>query len=97
MWVFGSECYSYKHDHKKLDLRGEKGIFVGHGKISRAYLIYNPHTQKVSKHRLVKFTKRNSVEQQTQNGFDSEIQGYEDRKLCTENSTDVTQSEKEEI
>ena len=61
MWVFGSDCYAYKHDHKKLDPRGERGIFVGHSKSSPAYLIYNPHTEKVSKHRLVKFIKRNSI------------------------------------
>ena len=61
MWVFGSNGYAYKHDHKKLDPRGERGIFVGHSKNSPAYLIYNPHTEKVSKHRLVKFIKRNSI------------------------------------
>ena len=54
MWVFGSDCYAYKHDHKKLNPRGERGIFVGHSKNSPAYQIYNPHTEKVSKHRLVK-------------------------------------------
>ncbi|PIK35791.1 hypothetical protein BSL78_27378 [Apostichopus japonicus] len=30
MGIFGSECYAYKHDPKKLDSRCEKGIFVGY-------------------------------------------------------------------
>ena len=82
MWVFGSECYAYKHDHKKLDSRCEKGIFVGYSKNSPAYLIYNPHTAKVSKHRLVKFIKKNSVEQQTQtdDDYETEVQEYTNRK-----------------
>lgn len=66
MWVFGSDCYAYKHDQKKLDPKGEKEIFVGYSKNSPAYLVYNPHTQRVSKHRLVKFIKKNSTDQQIQ-------------------------------
>ena len=94
MWVFGSDCYTYKHDHKKLDPRGERGIFVGHSKNSPAYLIYNPHTEKVSKHRLVKFIKRNCIiEQQTQTEYDSEVQSYEAKIPSTENNTDMTHEE----
>ena len=80
MWVFGSECYAYKHDHKKLDPRCEKGIFVGYSKNSPAYLVYNPHTEKVTKHRLVKFIKKNSVEQQTQTDDETEAHEYTNRK-----------------
>ncbi len=94
MWVFGSECYAYKHDHKKLDPRCEKGIFVGYSRNSPAYLVYNPQTEKVSKHRLVKFIKKNSVEQQTQTDeYDSEIQGYRGRKSGKEDSAEKPQSE----
>ena len=96
MWVFGSDCYTYKHDHKKLDPRGERGIFVGQSKNSPAYLIYNPDTEKVSKHRLVKFVKRNSTEQQTQTEYDSEFPRYEAKNPSTENNTDMTESDNEE-
>ena len=60
-----------------------------------AYLIYNPHTEKVSKHRLVKFIQRNSIEQQIQTD-DSEIQSNKAKNLCTESNTDMTQSDNEE-
>lgn len=63
MWIFGSKCYAYKHNHQRLDPRCEKGIFVGYSRNSPAYLVYNPDTKMVSKHRLVKFIKRNSQEQ----------------------------------
>lgn len=67
---------------------------MGYSKNSRAYLVYNPHTEKVSKQRLVKFIKKGRVEQQTQtDNYDSEIQGCESRKPTDENSIDVSQSE----
>lgn len=94
MWVFGSECYAYKHNQKKLDPRCEKGIFVGYSKNSPAYLVYNPQTGNVSKHRLVKFIRKSSVEQQTQTDEDYlEIQSYRDRTQDSENSGDAPQSE----
>ena len=55
MWVFGSECFAYQHEHNKLDSRSKKGIFVGHDTNSPAYLVYYPNSGKVIKHRLVKF------------------------------------------
>lgn len=86
MWVFGSECYAYKHDHKKLDPRCEEGIFVGYSKNSPAYLVYKPHTGKVSKHRLVKFIRKNSMEQHTQTEEDdTELQTHKGRTSGSEN------------
>lgn len=41
MWVFGSDCYTYSHEYKKLDPRSEKGIFVGYSRNNPVYLIYN--------------------------------------------------------
>jgi len=55
MRVFGSECYAYKQEKKKLDPRCTKGIFLGYDKLSPAYLVYFPETGKVMKHRVVKF------------------------------------------
>ncbi|KAL6490090.1 hypothetical protein MHYP_G00004350 [Metynnis hypsauchen] len=72
MKVFGSECYAYKQDKKKLDARCEKGIFVGYDKYSPAYNIYYPETGKVLKHRLVKTITKGSADSQTQTSYDME-------------------------
>ena len=53
--VFGSTCYAYVLNAKKLDNRGRKGIFVGYDKESPAYLIYYSESNKVEKARCVKF------------------------------------------
>lgn len=37
MWIFGSECYAYSHNQKKLDPKCKKGIFVGYSKNSPAW------------------------------------------------------------
>lgn len=70
MRIFGSECYVYKQDKKKLDSRCEKGIFVGYDKYSPAYNVYYPETGKVLKHRLVKFITKGSADNQTQTDCD---------------------------
>ena len=41
MNIFGSTCYAYKN-LKKLDLKCEKGIFVGYDRNSPAYLVFHP-------------------------------------------------------
>lgn len=66
MRIFGSTCFAYRHDKKKLDSRCDKGIFVGYDKNSPSYLVDYPDTKKVMKHRLVKFATRNVAEQETQ-------------------------------
>ena len=58
MRTFGSQCYAYKQDTKKLDDRCSKGIFVGYDRGSPAYLVYYPETGKVKKHRVVKFVEQ---------------------------------------
>ncbi|CAB4016811.1 Retrovirus-related Pol poly from transposon TNT 1-94 [Paramuricea clavata] len=70
MWVFGSECYIYNYDYKKLDPRCVKGVFVGYDKNSPAHFVYHPQCGKVMKHRLVKFIKNTSAEQCTQTEID---------------------------
>ncbi|KAI4888112.1 hypothetical protein NFI96_008428, partial [Prochilodus magdalenae] len=72
MKVFGSECYAYKQDKKKLDAKCDKGIFVGYDKYSPAYNIYYPETGKVLKHRLVKTITKGSADSQTQTSYDME-------------------------
>lgn len=72
MWIFGSNCYAYKHDQKKLDPRCDRGVFVG---------------RKVTKHRLVKFIKKISSEEQTQTEEDdTEIVTVENSKSGVEKS-----------
>lgn len=89
MWIFGSDCYAYRHDHSKLDSRGDKGIFVGYSRNSPAYLVYNPQTRKVSKHRLVKFITKNSAEQQTQtDDGDYELSKYREKIYDGENKSE---------
>ena len=52
--VFGTVCYSYTYNAKKLYPRSKKGLFVGYDKESPSYNY--PETRSVMKHRLVKFT-----------------------------------------
>ena len=42
MHVFGSTCYAYVQNAKKLDARSQKGVFVGYDRESPAYLVYYP-------------------------------------------------------
>ena len=83
MWVFGSECYIYNYDHKKLDPRCMKGVFVGYDKNSPAHLVYHPQCGKVMKHRLVKFIKNTSAEQCTQTEID-------DLGLCRKEENEIS-------
>ena len=55
MHIFGTICYSYIQEKKKLDPRSEKGIFVGYDGQSLAYLVYFPHNDDVKRVRCVKF------------------------------------------
>ena len=57
MHVFGTKCYAYVQNAKKLDARCAEGIFVGYDKHSPAYLVYVPDTQAVKRVRCVTFTK----------------------------------------
>ena len=61
--MFGTICYPYVHTHKKLEPRSRFAYFVGYDKESPAYLVYNPDTQSVSKHRIVKFTEKFHTDQ----------------------------------
>ena len=64
---FGSVCFAYNTQEKgKLDSRCEQGLFVGYDKNSPAYLVYYADSEKVQKHRLVKFTNKTANEKETQ-------------------------------
>ncbi|CAB4032811.1 Retrovirus-related Pol poly from transposon TNT 1-94, partial [Paramuricea clavata] len=49
MHVFGSVCYAYVQNAKKLDPRSKQGIFVGYDKRSAAYLVFYPVSNKVER------------------------------------------------
>ena len=56
MHIFGTTCYAYVQNKKKLDARSEKGVFVGYDKSSPAYLVFFPDSNVVKRVRCVKFT-----------------------------------------
>jgi len=58
MHVFGTVCYAYVQNKTKLGARAAKGIFVGHGRSSPAFLVYYPHQNTIKKIRCAKFTER---------------------------------------
>ena len=90
MRVFGSVCYTYKHDKKKLDSRCDKGVFIGYDKNSPAYLVYYLDTEKVSKHWLVRFVTKNVVEKETQTDPMIDDDLMEKRYLSPRSSESVT-------
>ena len=49
MHIFGTTCYAYVQNTKKLDARSEKGVFVGYDKGSPAYLVYFPESRAVKR------------------------------------------------
>lgn len=95
MRLFGSVCYAYKHDKKKLDSRCEKGVFVGYDKNSPSYLVYYPNTRKVFKHRLVKFITKSGIEKETQT--DTETNDFTQRRYASPRASadDATRQEAE--
>lgn len=56
MQKFGSECFAYKQDKRKL----EKCVFIGYDKTSPAYIVCFPDGGKVQKNRKVKVEYRAS-------------------------------------
>ncbi len=61
--IFGTVCYHYGHNAKKLEPHSRKGYFVGYDRDSPSYLVNYPETRTVMKHRLVKFEEKFQVVQ----------------------------------
>jgi len=55
MHIFGSDCFGYQHQPKKLDNRSKKGQFVGYDLESPAYLVFYPDENSVRRVRNVRF------------------------------------------
>jgi len=47
MHFFGSTCFAYVQNAKKLDVQSKRGIFVGYARESPAYLVYYPGANQV--------------------------------------------------
>lgn len=58
MHIFGTVCYAYLQNKKKLDARSEQGIFLGYDTQSPAYQVYFPDRDDVRKVRCVKFNEK---------------------------------------
>ena len=54
--IFGTVCYAYVQEKKKLDQRSENGLSLGYDKYSPAYFVYFLETHKIKKVRRVVFT-----------------------------------------
>ena len=73
--IFGTVCYPYNEEHKKkLDARCTEGIFVGYDKSSPAFLVYDPKTKRVKRHRVVKFTEQFPEERNTTEEMPEQIE-----------------------
>ncbi|PIK49005.1 copia-like retrotransposable element, partial [Apostichopus japonicus] len=66
MHIFGSLCYAYTHDTKKLDPKATQGVFVGYDTKSPAYLVFYPDADKVQRVRLIKIVSKPTSNQETQ-------------------------------
>ncbi|KAK3895660.1 hypothetical protein Pcinc_000583 [Petrolisthes cinctipes] len=61
MKIFGSLCYAYVQEKKKLDARCERGVFVGYDNQSPAYLVYLPEQDNIKRVRCVKFSQEQEL------------------------------------
>ena len=61
---FGSTCYAYVQNKKKLDDRAREGKFVGFDPLSPAYLVYFAATSEIRRVRCVEFFKNNVTTRQ---------------------------------
>ena len=55
MHTFGTTCYAYIQNPKKLEARSEEGVFIGYDTRSPAYLVYLPETDEIKRVRCMKF------------------------------------------
>ena len=85
MYKFGTTCFAYVQNKKKMDARSRQGTFIGYDSRSPAYLVYFPETCDIQKVRCVKFT--------TDDSYDDPsvlIHRQEDDKCNNETSTSAT-------
>lgn len=63
LYMFGHPVYVLTPNQKrrKLDVKAEKGIYVGHDELSKGYRIADPNSYKISVSRDVEFLKRDFI------------------------------------
>ncbi len=89
MNIFGTVCYAYVTEKKKLDPRSEKGLFLGYDKYSPAYFIYFPETKQIKKVRRVVFT--SDFLQTSKDVYEADCdEGYYYRTVPRDESVDIT-------
>ena len=66
MHSFGTQCFAYVDEKKKLDARSEEGVFVGYDRESPAFLVYFSMENKIKRVRCVKFTEKKLVSEQNE-------------------------------
>ena len=71
MQIFGSKCFAYVQDKKKMDQRSEEAIFVGFDSNSPAYQVYFPKQHTVKKVRCIQFLEEMS-QQESLDDFEPE-------------------------
>lgn len=76
MHSFGTRCFAYVDEKKKLDDRSEEGLFVGYDRGSPAYLVYFPDVNKIRKVRCVRFTEKKITESECE--IDEHVRGTVD-------------------
>jgi len=84
MHKFGSKCFAYVDEKKKLDDRCEVGLFVGYDRSSPAYLVFFREANKIKKVRTVRFTEKMMRETEcdrTVDEFEEIRQGLEEQKF----------------
>lgn len=102
MHIFGSVCYAYIHNCKKLDPCCVRGVFVGYDGQSPAYLVYLPDREEVRRVRCVRFTDKFEVEMPktviSECGSDSDVecplkpQGHQPDEKYTDQTEDKTET-----
>ena len=85
--VFGSTCFAYVQNAKKLDPRSHKGIFIGYDKESPAYLVYYPESNKIEKVRCVKFIDKFDTEDSPSYQDDFTLSRAKDPVQCMDKET----------
>ena len=67
--IFGSKCFAYVQNKRKLDDRSKEVVFVGFDNISPAYLVYIKEENYVRRVRCVEFTSKSIIQDEEENCY----------------------------
>ena len=89
MRLFGCSVYIHvpKDKRKKLELSGNRGIFVGYSESSKVYRIYVPGQRKIEISRDINFDERisfkNSIEEPIESNEEEEHEDTKEESTCS--------------